>query len=459
MRLPTLLKACALFCVQGLSASQIESFRALVKSGTWTENWTNAEGKSQPHEVQGELWSAAIQAALAQHNTVHLPARSEPYYLDTPIVLKSGQSLTADPTTEIRLRPGCNTCMIRNEHVLGFREGPVPADLQPDTDILIEGGIWSTLANGVSGANGNLRGSSASQDSVPGSHGVILLHNVRRVTVRNVTIRQSKAFGVHLANVREFLVEGVRLDRQERDGVHVNGPASEGVIRHVSGDSHDDPVALNAWEWENYAPTFGPIHHVTVEGIRGAPDGKHSTDAIRLLPGVKRFANGSTLDCPIHDIVLRDITDIREFKFYDQPNLELGRDNDFSVELGKLRDIRLQGLTFSRPGIIQIAAEVENLQVDDVRLTFTPASSYRLIAIGPMSATYRHGSDPSSWVEIFSPDRDVTVRGLRLGKVTVNGQPVKDADLRFISVKDQQINPDYPQTVPRGGLGKARLLP
>lgn len=459
MKVITLLGASVLFCVHDVSASQIESFRALVKFGIWTENRADAAGRSQPHEVKGELWSVAIQTALAQHNTVHLPARSEPYYLDTPIVLKSGQSLTADPTSEIRLRPGSNTCMVRNEHVLGFREGPVPADLQPDTDILIEGGIWSTLANGVSGANGNLRGASARQDGVPGTHGVILLHNVRRVTVRNVTIRQSKAFGVHLANVREFLVEGVTLDRQERDGVHVNGPASEGVIRHVSGDSHDDPVALNAWEWENYAPTFGPIHHVTVEGVRGAPDGKRSTDAIRLLPGVKRFADGSTLDCPIHDIVLRDITDIREFKFYDQPNLEKGRDIDFSVEVGKLRDIRLQGLTFTRPGVIQIAAEVEALQVEDVRLSFTPAPAYRLIAIGPMSATYRPGPDPSRWVEIFSPDRDVTVRGLRLEKVTVNGQLVKDAQLRFISVKDQQINPNYPQTVPRGGLGKASLLP
>jgi hypothetical protein len=459
MRVHILLGACALFCGQGMSANPIESFRALVQTGTWTENRADAEGKSQPHEVKGELWSAAIQAALAQQNTVHLPARPEPYYLDAPIVLKSGQSLTADPTTEIRLRPGSNTCMVRNEHVLGFREGPVPEGLQPDTDIRVEGGIWTTLANGVNGANGNLRGSSASQDGVPGTHGVILLHNVHRITVRNVTIRQSKAFGVHLANVREFLVEGVILDRQERDGVHVNGPASEGVIRDVSGDSHDDPVALNAWEWENYAPTFGPIHHVTIEGIRGAPEGKHSTDSIRLLPGVKRFADGSTLDCPIHDIVLRDITDIREFKFYDQPNLEKGRDNDFSVEVGRLRNIQLQGLTFTRPGVILVAAEVEGLRVDDVRLAFTPAPAYRLIAIGPMSATYRPGNDPSRWVEIFSPDRDVTVKGLRLGKVTVNGQPVEDAESRFVSVKDQQINPDYPRTLPRGGLGKARLLP
>ncbi|NBV34518.1 MAG: hypothetical protein EBR81_12210, partial [Proteobacteria bacterium] len=32
----------------------------------------------------------------------------------------------------------------------------------------------------------------------------------------------------------------------------------------------------------------------------------------------------------------RRITDIREFKLYDQPNLELGRDNDFSAGIGSL---------------------------------------------------------------------------------------------------------------------------
>src|SRR5205823_3187528 len=103
---------------------------------------------------------------------------------------------------------------------------------------------------------------SSKQQPVPGTHGVILLHNVSKVSVRNVTVRQSRAFAVHLGNVRDFLVEGIRLDRHWRDGVHVNGPASNGVIRDVSGDSFDDTVAIAAWDWRNYAPSFGPIHNL-----------------------------------------------------------------------------------------------------------------------------------------------------------------------------------------------------
>jgi hypothetical protein len=456
-----LFSAIAVLCGQATAAlpmGGLETFRSLVRTESWSENWLDAAGKVAVREVRGELWNDAIQAALVKEGTVHILARSEPYYLDAPIILKSGQSLIADATAEIRLKPGTSTCMVRNEHVVGFNDRPVPTGIEPDTDIRIEGGIWTTLANGVPGANGNVRGASAKLNPVPGTHGVILLQNVRKVTVKDVTVRQSKPFAVHLGNAQDFVIDGVHLDRHERDGVHVDGPSSNGVIRNVSGDSRDDPVALTAWDWVNYIVTYGPIHHITIEHITGVPESQHGTDAIRLLPGVKRFADGTTLDCEIHDIVLRDIADIREFKFYDQPNLERGRDQDASAGLGKLRNILLQRLTFTRPGVIQIAAEVDGLQVEDVDLNFPLPPAFKLIEIGPMSATYRSGNDPAHWVELFSPDRDVTVRGFQLGKVSVNGRAVADAEARFVSVKDQQLNPDYPRTTPRGGIGKAKVL-
>ena len=440
--------------------SVLHSFRDLVRTETWKEETLDAQGISQPQEVTAEIWTAAFQAALAQRHTLHIPSRPLPYYIDAPLILKSGDSLTADKDAEIRLKPGTNTCMVRNENIRGFGDRPVPADTQPDTGITIEGGIWTTLVLGPQVTNGNVRGASSQVNPVPGTHGVILLQNVRRVLVKNLTVRQSKAFAVHLGNVSEFRVEGIRLDRHWRDGVHVNGPASHGVIRDVRGESHDDTISIAAWDWRNYAASFGPIHHLQIEKISGVPEKPNSADAIRLLPGVKRFEDGTTLDCTISDVVLQDISDIREFKLYDQPNLEHGRDKDYSAALGTLRNIKLQNLTFTRPGVIQIAAEVDGLSVEGVDFQFTPPARYRLIEIGPMSQTYSFGPDPSQKVEIFSPDRDVTVRGFQLGKVSIEGELLNDADAeaRFLQVKDQQPNPDYPRTTPRGGTGKAKLV-
>lgn len=454
------------------AAKPLDAFRHLVRTETWTEQWPDAQGKSQPRRVTGQLWRAAIQAALVQQNTVFLPARPEPYYLDGPLVLGSGQSLVAEAQAEIRLRPGVNTCMVRNAYPVGARQGPVPAGVEPDRNLYVAGGIWTTLRTGPRCWNGNTRGRAAADDQPAGCHGVVLLNNVCGAVVRNVTVRQAMPFGVHVINSRDFLVEGITFEDQGRDGVHVNGPSTWGVIRNVRGVTHDDFVALNAWEWQNYAPSFGPIDHMLVEDVVGTrraagdyaspyPDG---TAELRLLPGVKRFADGSRLDCSIHDCVFRRLTDLRTVKLYDQPNLELGRDKDFSDPIGTVRNLYFGQMVYNQPGRFQIAAHVQGLTIDDVQLAFTRPAGFRLVEIGPMSATYRRKpADPQTWTEIFSPDRDVTVQGFRLSGVQVldHGQlvPVADASQSLVRVADQRLNPDYPRTTPRGGTGRARLIP
>jgi hypothetical protein len=427
-----------------------------VRLETWTEKWPDEAGQWQTITVTAEVWTEAFQADLDADGRLHIPAREKPYYLDGPIVMKSGQKLSADVKAEIRLKPGTNTCLVRNEQVATLNAKPVPADQPLDTDLSIEGGIWTTLAVSRSESNGNLRGASSRQNAAFGTHGVILLQNVRGVSVKNVTIRQSRAFGVHLANAHGFTVENITLENHWRDGVHVNGPASDGLIRGVRGDPHDDNVALNAWEWKNYAPSYGAIVRILIEDVMGAPEGVAAANSIRLLPGVKRFDDGTTLDCPISDITLRRITDIREFKLYDQPNLELGRDKDFSLGVGTLKNLRFEELTFHRPGTIEVHANTDGIHLEDVRVLHPISPDWHLLAIGPKSATYRGapGTDPSRWTEIFSPDLDCTVRNVTITRVREGDSPTDLPIGRLVKVVEQKPNPDYPGTLPKGGTGK-----
>jgi hypothetical protein len=450
MRARILLSCISSFCLLS------HPHAAEIRTESWTERWPDPSGELQTITVTAEIWTEAFQEDLAADGLLHIPAREAPYYLDAPLVMKTGQKLTADAKAEIRLKPGANTCMVRNETIVGFSGGPVPDDTRPDTDITIEGGIWTTLANGANDNHGNQRGASSRQNPVPGTHGVILLHNVRKVSVRNVTVRQSRPFAIHLGNIRDFTVDGLTLDRHGRDGVHVDGPASGGIIRNVSGDSHDDPVSLTAWDWRQYSVSFGPIHHLTIEHITGAPEGKRSTDAIRLLPGVKRFSDGTTLDCPIHDITLRHITDIRDFKLYDQPNLEIGRDKDFSVGIGMLKNIVFENLTFNRPGSIQVHANTDGLSISGAKLLFPPPTDYHLVELGPKSATYQGapGTEPSRWTEIFSPDLDCTVRNVRITGVRTRDSQTDLPIEQVVKVIELKPNPDYPKTTPKGGNGK-----
>ena len=443
-------------CVLGATNQPLSDFRDLVRKETWTEKWPDVSGKIETRSVTAEIWTAAMQASLDAQGLLHIPARKYPYYLDGPLILKSGQSLTADPQAEIRLKPGCNTCMVRNANLTGFKDRPVPEDTNPDTDIHIEGGIWTTLATARTESNGNIRGFSSKQNPVFGTHGVILLHNVRRASVKNITVKQSKPFAIHFGNAHDFTVDGLTLDDHGRDGVHVNGPASHGVIRRVSGVSHDDPVALNAWEWKNYAPSYGPIHDVLVEDVTGAPEGVPAANAIRLLPGVKRFDDGTELDCRLENITLRRITDIREFKLYDQPNLELGRDKDFSIGVGTLKNIRFEDLVFNRPGVIELHANTDGLTIQNVKLNFPFTPDHHLLAIGPKSQTYKYGrsEDPARWTEIFSPDLDCTVRNLSVSGVRTRDSQTDLPIEQVVHIIEQQLNPDYPRTTPRGGTGK-----
>lgn len=435
-------------------AAPLGDYHHLVRTETWSEQWPDAAGKVEARTVTAEVWTAALQAALDAQGWLHVPARAQPYYLDGPLVLKSGQRLTADATAELRLRPGCNTCMVRNARVASFTNRPVPADAPLDTDIQIEGGIWTTLATGVS-TNGNELGRSSKDSPVFGTHGVILLQNVRRGAVRHITVRQSRPFGVHLANAHDFTVEDVTLDHTRRDGVHVNGPASDGVVRGVRGASEDDVVALNAWEWMNYAPCYGPIERILVEDISGAPEGVPAANSVRLLPGVKRFEDGTTLDCPLQDITFRRVTDIRELKAYAQPNLELGRDRDASVGVGRMRNLRFEELTFNRPGRIELHADTDGLAIEHVRLNHPLPPGWHLLAIGPPSVTYTDGStDPARWVEIFAPDLDCTVRRVTINGVLLRGSQTELTAEQVVRVIEQTINPDYPRSTPRGGTGK-----
>lgn len=437
----------------GAELRPLSDFQNRIHTETWNEKERAPAGKVELRSVTAEIWTQAMQAALDAQGALHIPAREKPYYLDGPLVLKSGYRLTADVHAEIRLKPDCNTCLVRNEHVATLNTKPVPVDQILDSNIMIDGGIWTTLADAGMN-NGNERGHSAKQNFAFGSHGVILLQNVRTVTVKNVTIRKSRPFGIHLANAHGFTIENITLEEQRRDGVHVNGPASDGLIRGVRGAAHDDHVALNAWEWKNYAPSYGPIERIVIEDVRGTAANQPAANSIRLLPGVKRFDDGTLLDCPIRDITLRRITDIREFKLYDQPNLELGRANDFSVRIGSLKNIHFENLTFNTPGKIELHADTDGLTIQNVELHHPLTDAWCLLAIGPKSQTYKHGTDAARWVEIFSPDRDCTVRNIRVSGVHAHTETNALAIDRVVHLIHQKPNPDYPKTTPQGGTGK-----
>ena len=191
---------------------------------------------------------------------------------------------------------------------------------------------------------------------------------------------------------------------------------------------------------------------------------------MRLLAGTKNFDDGKSVDCDITDCVMRNIRGMHEIKIYDQPNLERGRDNDFADPIGQLgslffRDIHVKHPT---PPLFQIASNIDGIDIRDVTLDFDPGTvrqPFYLVEVGPMSMTYKsNASNPKTWVEVFSPDKSCTVRGLTVSdvhfapsKAPSQTVPTLVAD-ELIRVRNQELNPEYPKTTPRGGTGKGLLI-
>jgi len=403
-----------------------------------------------------------IESMLQEHRAVRIPALPAPLVLTRPIRLESGMYLSIHEDVVLRMGEGCGGCMVRNAHVQSGIDGPIPDDLPRDSDIIIEGGQWE-FAPRTGSANDPspvMREFCEKQIIL----GVAFFSHAERVTVRGMTIRKSEHYGVLLADCRDFLVEHIFYDRHNKDGVHVNGPASHGLIQHMHGWCGDDFVALNAWDWDTSSLSFGAIRDIAVRHIAC----EH--DEMRILPGRKTYRSGVQADCPVENCRFEDISGAYNFKLYQQPNCHnLHRDfKDFSDVAGLIRnvtfsDIRLSSLVaeglaeVQLDALFEMGADCENITFENLQLGFT-AEEFRqkgmsVAIIGPKSSTWTQGhADPAEWTELFEPDLICTADGITFRNISFAGEVCTDRDTLL---REQHLapNPDYPRTTPKGGTG------
>jgi hypothetical protein len=476
--------------VPSLNQSELKpimDYADLVREAKWQQAWDpDARSLGQLHEMRGEIWSDAIERCLAEHGVVYIPKMDAPIYIDRPIELSSGNCLVIHPETEIRLKVGkVGTCMVRNSQQVLSKDRPIRMCAGADQDIYIEGGIWCDQNN-----EGRGRGGEYDQiDSMPGSMGTFLLHNIVGVIVRNAIFRDCSAFAVQIGNARDYIIENITFD-ETADGIHVEGPSERGIIRHISGKTNDDAVALNAWDWHNASLTFGEISDVLVEDIEMQPG--YTWSELRLLPGTKLFSTGETLDCDIRRCIFRNIRGIHTFKMYDQPNLG-NPEGDFANPIGKMfdlffTDIMIDGIQPSdyydpsSDGVFDICTDIDRISIRDVRFNYVPGQGEMapyLVSVGPKSLTWHRtptsesgscwrppvdGNTEDEWVEVFNPNADPIVKGLMVKNIKIPDQnnlgtyvPHPDF-VALINERRLTLNPDFPATMPRGGTGSGKVI-
>lgn len=412
------------------------------------------EGHPKPEELIEEL--------LRVHRYVRIPALPTSIVLTRPIRIESDTHLSIDERVVLRMADGCGGCMLRNARVASGAERPISGDLPRDADIVVEGGQWVEASGGVGPNDEDPAMRSFGQKKL--LTGALFFCHAERVTVRNVLIRRGSVYGVLLSDCRDFLVEDVKFDHHGKDGIHVNGPALHGLIQRVEGQCADDFAALNAWDWETSAVSFGAIRDVTIRHMTCA------RNEIRILPGRKTYPDGTQVDCPVEDCAFSDISGVYCFKMYQQPNCHnLWRERpDFSDIPGLIRNVAFSNIRLLAPvtdglgeirpnALFEMGADCENIRFEHIDLDFTTGlmreADMTVAAIGPKSSTWKRGNpDPAQWAELFQPDMICTADGIVFRDVRFADRRCVERSL-LIRALHLSVNPDYPKTTPRGGTG------
>lgn len=377
-------------------------------------------------------------------------------------MMESGYTLKIDKDQRIVLLPGTRVCMLRNKNLIAGNDRSVFRN-NPDTNIVVDGGIWDALNYSYAITNSGGFASDA-ENPIKGATAMMLFSNVEDVIIKNITFINSTIFAVKISNAEGLYISDIVFENYHKDGIHVNGPTSYGIIRNLTGENMgDDMVAFNAWDWETSAMTFGCIEYVLAENL------KSTHNEFRLLPGRKTYADKTSTECPINNCIIRNVEGVYTFKLYGQPNCNkledcseiMGNIENFYFDNIKFPEVTDKGLgNIPVSALFEVCADTNNIHLDNILIDNTAdefkATGVNLVNSGPLSATWKKGNsqNPDDWTELFYPDATCEMNNTYIGEVTFTDKVAENCEKKDLLHEVQMIvNEDYPNTTPKGGTG------
>ena len=414
------------------------------------------------------IWRAAIQAALDEKKGVYLPKSDHDiYYLDAPIQMDSGCVIQADPEARIYAVPTLRTCLVRNRNMLPGRIRPVSLDDDScrDCDLIVTGGIWSQESN----VRSESFGASDAKGSIPGSAGVLLFSNVANLSVTRLKVEKGAPFAVHISNAKNVFVSDISVETN-CDGIHLNGPLNRAVIQKLDClRTGDDCIALNAWDWPQSGPALGPINRVLVQDCQSISG---SLKDVRLLAGILKYPDGTTIDCPVQNVVIRNITGFNYFKLYAQSpagaqkTCQIGTidnvyfDNIKTPLQGKYRENWTKDF-YGGSAPFSILSNIKNITFENLTIVSDCQSGHPCVFyVGPESLEFRFRDKTGKAlapINIFMSDASCIVENLELKNIRDGKGNLYPSPEKLVKEIQLSLNPDFPKAAPRGGIGKGTV--
>ena len=385
---------------------------------------------------EGTVWTDALQTALREHEQVIIEPSEEAYLIDHTVVIPSGRRIEAEGAV-IRLTADCELLMLRNEHTLDGTHMPIDRE-NPDRNISIHGGRWEesrTKREGY-GQSGRYVPHMENDKERPfyGVSTCMLFNHIENLMLSDMTFAHTAGFAVQIGDLTNGVFENISFDSCYADGLHINGGSENLYISDIAGEVGDDLVALNAYDWQDSSVNFGAIKTVVCQNLTLSKTSRYK--AIRMEPGVYRYDDGSTVDCGLFDIIMKNVRGIRTFKMYLQtPTYALHEKPEWG-EIGSADNVFFEDIALDLVapidnfgsyktqdpqrgafGAFELGAKIGYLSFENIDLILHPEEwkyGY-LLTIGPKSVCIKGK-------EIFDPYISSFVGTLEFKNIRINGE-------------------------------------
>lgn len=358
--------------------------------------------------------TAAFNAALAA-GSIFVPYSASNYIISDELVVPSNRIVQHAPgATLFRANSSIGAgkcCFYRNSD---YSSGNV--------NIQIVGGIFD-----CNGAN-NTRTNSGVYMGGVGFRFV----KVTNLTLRGFDISTARGFHLQLGDCHRFSVTDGRIwssgaSYANADGVHINGPASDGYIARITGRSDDDFVSIDAdsgfpdiaGNEPYFSVTAGDIKRITIEDI-----------SMTSGYGCAHYNKAYTVE----DIVWRNIHGTPTGSAVGQYCIRLTNYPNTTAMTGIFRRITMENITMPQSIWIEAAAVVEKLDI--VRCSAINAAgattAQRVKIYGTVTGLLIDscelkavsGADNNALVENRGTATDVTMRNCTYSNAGVGGAQV-----------------------------------
>ena len=219
-----------------------------------------------------------LQTMLDQRGIVTVE-RPGTYLVSRTLIIHANTRLICAPGVYFLATPLSKCALIENEH---FATGG-----GRDENIEIIGGIWDGNCDEM-GLDGVYEAQHRLDDPYSPKlfKGKLLrFAHVDHISIEKLTVRNPVSYGIQIGDVRGFVTRDLYFDYNwhfgTTDGVHINGPARDGVIENLYGTTNDDLVSLTTYDEAHAEVSLGDIENIYIHNLSA----KNGFSSVRLLSG------------------------------------------------------------------------------------------------------------------------------------------------------------------------------